>query len=303
MYRGNARCTAELRVPLVKVLVVGAGGQLGTQTRLAFTAKGNEVVTICRSGLDLSAPHLVADAVAACEADWVINCAGYTQVDKAEEETELAFRINRDGVRAIAEGARKSKSRLLHISTDFVFAGDRSSPYQESDLGVPLSVYGQSKWEGEQAVRALMPEALIIRTGWIYGVNGGNFVKTMLRLMAQREEIRVVDDQIGTPSWTADIVMAMHTLIEKDMVGTWHFSNEGVASWFDFSHEIISIAAQLGCRRKVERLLPISSREYPSAARRPGYSVLSKEKIRPVLGYDIPHWRDSLHNMLSELLV
>ncbi len=158
--------------------------------------------------------------------------------------------MNRDGARAVAEGAKQGNSRLLHVSTDFIFAGDRSLPYTEADTGTPISVYGQSKWEGEQAVRELMPEALIVRTAWVYGVHGNNFVKTMLRLMAEREEIRVVDDQIGTPSWTADIVTAMRTLIDKDVSGTWNFTNEGVTSWFDFAHEIISIAAQLGHRQE-----------------------------------------------------
>jgi len=285
----------------VRVLITGARGQLGKEARLGFAAKGDEVVAVGRAELDLAAPHAVADAVAAYKADWVINCAAYTQVDKAEEEAELAFRVNRDGARAVAEGAKQGNSRLLHVSTDFIFAGDRSLPYGETDAGRPLSVYGQSKWEGEQAVRELMPEALIIRTAWVYGAHGNNFVKTMLRLMAERDEIRVVDDQVGTPSWTADIVTAMRTLIEKDVSGTWNFTNEGVTSWFDFAHEIIAIAAQRGRSKKVRRLLPIPSSEYPCAAKRPNYSVLDKQKIRPVLGYDIPHWRDSLHSMLADM--
>jgi len=285
----------------MRVLITGAGGQLGKQACLGFAAKGDEVIPAGRAELDLSAPQTVADAVAAYKADWVINCAAYTQVDKAEDEPELAFRVNRDGARAVAEGAKQGNSRLLHVSTDFIFAGDRSLPYTEADSGTPISLYGQSKWEGEQAVREVLPEALIVRTAWVYGVHGNNFVKTMLRLMAEREEIRVVDDQIGTPSWTADVVTAMRTLIEKDVSGTWNFTNEGVTSWFDFAHEIVAIAAQLGHAKKVRRLLPIPSREYPSAAKRPNYSVLNKEKIRPVLGYEIPHWRDSLQCMLAEM--
>jgi len=285
----------------MRVLITGAGGQLGKEACLGFAAKGDEVIPVGRAELDLSVPDAVAEAVAAHNADWVINCAAYTQVDKAEEEPELAFRVNRDGARAVAEGAKQGNSRLLHVSTDFVFAGHRALPFAEADAGAPISVYGQSKWEGEQAVREVLPEALIVRTAWVYGVHGNNFVKTMLRLMAERDEIRVVDDQVGTPSWTADIATAMRTLIEKDLTGTWNFTNEGVISWFDFAHEIISIAAQRGHVKKVRRLLPIPSREYPCAAQRPNYSVLNKEKIRPVLGYDIPHWRDSLHSMLAEM--
>jgi len=284
----------------MRILMTGAAGQLGQAAQPEFAAKGHEVIAVARAELDLSVPDTVADAVAGYNADWIINCAAYTQVDKAEAEAELAFRVNRDGARAVAAGAKQSGSRLLHVSTDFIFAGNQSLPYGEDDAGRPLNVYGQSKWEGEQAVRALMPEALIVRTAWVYGGHGNNFVKTMLRLMAEREEIRVVDDQIGTPSWTADIVTAMRTLVEKDLSGTWNFTNEGVASWFDFAHAIISIATQLGHAGKLRRLLPIPGREYPAAAKRPNYSVLNKEKIRQVLGYEIPHWRDSLHTMLTD---
>ena len=285
----------------MRILITGAGGQLGKEAQLAFAANGDEVIAVGRAQLDLSVPATVADAIAAYHADWVINCAAYTQVDKAEAEAELAFRVNRDSARAVAQGAKKSRSRLLHLSTDFIFAGDQSVPYAEAAAGGPLGVYGQSKWEGEQAVRELMPEALIVRTAWVYGQHGNNFVKTILRLMAEREEIRVVDDQVGTPSWTTDIVTAMRTLIDKDLSGTWHFTNEGVASWFDFAHATIAMATRLGHAKRVRRLLPIPSSAYPTAAKRPHYSVLSKEKIRPVLGYEIPHWRDSLHSMLAAM--
>lgn len=285
----------------MKIVITGAGGQLGKEARLGFAAQRHEVIAVGRAELDYSAPDTVAEAIAAYNADWIINCAAYTQVDKAEDEAELAFRVNRDSARAVAEGARYSGSRLLHVSTDFIFAGDRSLPYGDDDTGRPLGVYGQSKWEGEQAVRELMPDALIVRTAWVYGVHGNNFVKTMLRLMAEREEIRVVDDQVGTPSWTADIVVAMRTLVEKNLSGTWNFTNEGVASWFDFAHAIIAKAAQLGHVKQVKRLLPIPGSEYPSTAKRPNYSVLDKQKIRRVLGYQIPHWRDSLHSMLAEM--
>lgn len=283
----------------MRVLITGANGQLGKEVQLVFAANGDEVIATGRSEIDLAASRGIADVVAGYNADWVINCAAYTQVDRAETEPELAFRVNRDGARAVAEGAAKSGGRVLHLSTDFIFAGDRPIPYAETDAGDPRSVYGRSKWEGEQAVREIMPGALIVRTAWVYGRHGNNFVKTMLRLMAERDEIRVVDDQVGTPSWTADIAAAMRALVEKDMTGVWNFTNEGVASWFDFAHEIISIATQLGHPRKVARVLPIPTSEYPCAARRPAYSVLNKEKIRQVLDYEIPHWRDSLSGMLA----
>jgi len=284
----------------VKILVTGAGGQLGREAVLAFTAQGHEVTGLGREELNLAEASDVAGSIAAYQADWVINCAAYTQVDRAEDEVELAFAVNRDAARAVAQGAQQSHSRLLHVSTDFIFGGRQATPYREDDKGDALSVYGQSKWEGEQAVMAVLPQALILRTAWVYGVHGNNFVKTMLRLMAERDELRVVDDQIGTPTWTGDIVRAMQALIENDAAGIYHFTNEGVASWYDLAYEILSVAPSLGYTVRTERLHPIRSSEWPCAAQRPAYSVLGREKIRQILDYDIPHWRQSLRSMLKE---
>jgi len=284
----------------MKILVTGARGQLGREAVLAFTAEGYEVTGIGREELDLADADGLADSIAAYQADWVINCAAYTQVDLAEEEPELAFAVNRDAARAVAQGAQQNHSRLLHISTDFIFGGDQATPYREEDKGDAPSIYGRSKWEGEMAVKAVMPQALILRTAWVYGMHGNNFVKTMLRLMAERDELKVVDDQIGTPSWTGDIVRAMQALIENDATGIYHFTNEGVASWYDLAYEILSVASSLGYPVQTKQLHPIPSSEWPCAAQRPAYSVLGKEKIRKALGYDIPHWRQSLHRMLKE---
>jgi dTDP-4-dehydrorhamnose reductase len=285
----------------VKVLVTGAGGQLGGETVLALQARGEDVIGIDREELDFSQPDRVADAIHDYRADWVINCAAYTQVDKAEQEQELAFRVNRDSARAVAEGVASYAGRLLHVSTDFIFGGEQSHPYTEDDAANPLGVYGQSKWQGEQAVQAVMPNAVIVRTAWVYGLHGHNFVKTMLRLAAERDELRVVDDQIGTPSWTADITRALVSLIEADASGVFNFTNEGVASWYDFASEIIANASQLGFPLKVKKIVPIPSADFPTPARRPAYSVLSKAKIRPMLDYPIPHWRDSLRTMMQGL--
>jgi len=286
----------------MKILVTGAAGQLGRELVLMLEAVGEEVVGIDRQELDLSRPETVAEGIAAHGADWVIHCAAYTQVDKAEEERELAFRINRDAAGAVAQGVRDCGGRLLHVSTDFVFDGEQSSPYKEEDAANPLSVYGWSKWEGEQAVREALPEAIILRTAWVYGVHGHNFVKTMLRLASEREELRVVDDQIGTPSWTADIAAAIRALIEAGVTGTYHFTNEGVASWYDFAERILSLGRELGFPVKARRVRPIPTSDFPTPAKRPPYSVLSKQKIREVLGYEIPYWQHSLERMLKELL-
>ena len=272
----------------MRILVTGSGGQLGKDAVPAFAALGHEVI-----GID------VAGAIAAYEADWIINCAAYTRVDRAEEEAETAFAVNRDAARAVALGAKQGRSRLLHVSTDFIFGGRRSTPYREQDTGDALGVYGQSKWEGEQAVMAVLPQALIVRTAWVYGVHGNNFVKTMLRLFGEKPEVEVVDDQIGTPTWTVDIARAMQALMERDATGIYHFTNEGVASWYDLACEILSAAPASGYPVRTERVCPIPASRWHSAARRPAYSVLSKEKIRGVLAYDIPHWRDSLRSMLK----
>ena len=284
----------------MKILVTGARGQLGREAVLAFTARGDDVTGIDHAELDLAGSDDIAAAIAAHKADWIINCAAYTQVDQAEEEAELAFAVNRDAARAVAQGAQQSHSRLLHVSTDFIFGGKQATPYREDDKGDALSVYGQSKWEGEQAVMAVLPQALILRTAWVYGVHGNNFVKTMLRLMAERDELKVVDDQIGSPTWTADIVRAMQALMENDAAGTYHFTNEGVASWYDLACEILSAAPALGYPLQTKQVHPIPSSQWPCAAQRPAYSVLGKEKIRQVLTYNIPHWRKSLRSMLKE---
>jgi dTDP-4-dehydrorhamnose reductase len=285
----------------VTILVTGAGGQLGRETVLALETDGEPFVAIGRNDLDFSRPHQVASAIADYGADWVINCAAYTGVDQAEQEQELAFAINRDAARAVAEGVRLSGGRLLHVSTDFVFGGEKARPYKESDRPNPLGIYGRSKLEGEQAVRQVFPEALILRTAWVYGAHGNNFVKTILRLAEQRRELRVVDDQVGTPSWTGDIVKAMRTLVRSNAAGIFHFTNEGIASWYDFAIETIAAARRSGLAVAAEVIHPIPTEAFPLPARRPAYSVMSKVKIREALGYPIPHWRESLRGMLKQL--
>ena len=285
----------------MKILVTGAGGQLGHETVLMLNAAGEEVVGISRKELDFSRPEDVADSIAAYRADWVIHCAAYTQVDKAEEESDLAFLVNRDSVIAVAEGVKSYGGRLLHVSTDFIFDGKQSHPYREDDIANPLGVYGQSKWEGEQAVRELLSEAIILRTAWVYGMHGNNFVKTILRLTAEREEMQVVDDQIGTPSWTADLARTMWALINNDIAGTYHFTNEGVASWYDFAVAILEEGMSLGLVNNACKIIPIPTEDYPTPATRPAYSMLDKTKIRKLLNRPIPHWRESLVNMLKEL--
>jgi dTDP-4-dehydrorhamnose reductase len=285
----------------MKVLVTGAAGQLGSQLLRALDGSGHEVIPVTRAEVDFSRPDEVGGRIAEYRADWVINCAAYTQVDRAESETELAFTVNRDSAASLARAVASAGGRLVQISTDFVFDGNQPRPYKEQDTAGPLGVYGRSKWEGEQAVREALPEACIFRTGWVYGVQGNNFVKTMLRLATERDRLRVVDDQLGTPSWTADISRALLTLLETGPTGVWHFSNEGVASWYDFAQAILQEAGRLGFPIRAGYVEPIPTQAYPTPATRPAFSVLDKQKIRARLAYPIPHWRDSLVAMLKEL--
>jgi len=283
----------------MKFLVTGANGQLGRETVLGLRSKNAEVVAIGRKELDFGQPERVADAIAAHGADWVINCAAYTQVDRAEDEAETAFRVNRDSARAVAEGVRRSGGRLLHVSTDFVFDGEQSRPYREDDACNPLGVYGQSKHEGEVLIQESLPEAIIVRTAWVFGLHGKSFMSTMLRLGAEREEISVVDDQVGTPTATDDLFNAMWVLTQADESGVFHFTNEGVASWYDFAHATITTARELGAAMKARRVRPIPSKDFPTKARRPHFSVLDKQKIRAVLEKPIPHWTESLEKTLK----
>lgn len=285
----------------MKVLVTGGDGQLGTELCRCLEATGHAAIAFTQQDADFTQADLLRTAIAQQRADWVINCAAHTQVDKAESESELAFAINRDGACAVAEAVASYGGRLLHLSTDFIFDGTQSHPYRETDTPHPLGVYGQSKWEGEQAVCAVLPNAIVVRTAWVHGAHGHNFVKTMLRLAAERDELNVVDDQIGTPSWTGDIAAALIALLEQDAQGFYHFTNEGVASWYDFAVAIIDEARALGFPIKAQRVNPIPSSAYPTPARRPAYSVLDKTKIRAALGRPIPHWRESLVTMLREL--
>jgi dTDP-4-dehydrorhamnose reductase len=276
----------------MRVLVTGGDGQLGTEVVREFTRLGHEVLAPSPEEIDFLDPDTLAARAGALQADWVVNCAAYTQVDRAESEPGQAFTINRDSAGRLAAVAAETGGRMLHVSTDFVFDGKQSRPYREDDEPAPLSVYGRSKWEGDKAVLAALPGAIILRTAWVYGVHGNNFVKTMLRLAREGRPLRVVDDQIGTPTWTADIVQAMVALVEADASGVFHFTSAGETSWCEFARVILAEAMQLGFEVKTRTVAAIPTTEYPLPATRPHYSVLESP---------IPPWRDSLIKMLKEL--
>jgi dTDP-4-dehydrorhamnose reductase len=285
----------------MRLLVTGATGQLGFEVARAFTRSGHEVMAPTRQELDLIDPSGVATFAREYKTDWVINCAAYTQVDQAESESERAYIINRDSSGQLAGAVAEYGGRMLHVSTDFIFDGTQKQPYREADTPNPLGVYGQSKLEGEQAVLAALPTATVLRTAWVYGAHGNNFVKTMLRVAAEGKPLRVVDDQVGSPTWTADIVKAITALVDKNAAGVFHYTNAGETSWCGFAVAILEDAARIGFEIKTDTVTPIPTAEYPLPATRPAYSVLDTEKIQTCLSLPIPQWRDSLKNMLKEL--
>jgi dTDP-4-dehydrorhamnose reductase len=228
---------------------------------------------------------------------YVINCAAYTAVDKAEDELDLARRVNRDGVENLASLCGEFNATLIQISTDFVFAGTSNQPLVETDDTAPISVYGLTKLEGEQVIPALTSRYFILRTSWLYSEFAGNFVKTMLKLGRERDELRVIWDQLGTPTYAIDLAGCILHIIESQSpaYGLYHYSNEGATSWYDFATAIFELA------RLPVKTVPIRTAEYPTKATRPAYSVMDKSKVKQALGLAIPHWRTSLQTCLERL--
>ena len=272
-------------------LVTGANGQLGSELKLLL---GTSAVYVDRTELDISDELAVKNFLENNRFDGIINCAAYTAVDKAEDEPVLADAVNHLGAKWLAKYGRC----IIHISTDYVFDGTHSKPYLEDDLTHPVSVYGQSKLEGEQAVLKNAETAIIIRTAWLYSAHGNNFLKTMLRLGRERDHLNVVSDQVGTPTFARDLAKAIVRILPKVKAGEkniYHFTNEGVCSWYDFAHAIMKIAG-LTCKvHQIERKI------YPTKATRPFYSVLNKEKIKSDFKLEIPHWRDALVEVLNDM--
>ena len=287
----------------MRLLVTGATGQLGCEVVHGFTRPGNEVFAPDRAQLDLEKPEEVASVARSYAADWVISCGAYTQVDKAESEPGRAFTVNRDSPAALARAVADYGGRLLQVSTDFIFDGAKTVPYLEDDRASPLGIYGQSKLEGELAVLEAMPDATLVRTAWVYGAHGsgGNFVKTILRVAAAGQPLRVVNDQFGSPTWTHDIATVILELVGKGEAGVFNFTCAGETTWHGFATAILEEASSLGFDVKTGLAEPIPTSGYPTPAARPAYSVLDTGKIRDCLDLSIPHWRDSLKNMLKEL--
>lgn len=282
----------------MKILVTGSKGQLGSSLRLAFENDPQIDATYTDyDTLDITNREAVDRFMGDNRFDIVVNCAAYTAVDKAETDEIIASALNTGAVGNIAEAAVRNGTRVIHVSTDYVFSGQGCRPYEENDEPYPQSIYGRTKLEGEALLTSFCRNAVIIRTAWLYSQFGNNFVKTMLRLAATKPEINVVADQIGTPTYAGDLADAIHTMIrsEKWIPGIYHFTDEGVASWYDFTKAIFEMTG------KSTRVNPIPTSEYPTPARRPLYSVLSKKKIKKTYGIDIPYWRDSLRKCINQL--
>ena len=286
----------------MKILLAGGSGQLAQELQPILLSSG-EVIAVDRTRLDLSQPESIRQAMAEIQPDLVVNAGAYTAVDKAESEPELANAVNGIAPGILAEECEKMGASLMHFSTDYVFDGSHGSAYLETDSTNPLGTYGKSKLAGEEAIRKAGNRHIIIRTAWVYGNGGkGNFVKTMLRLGKEREEIRVVTDQIGSPTWTGDLAQAISQIIPllgPETFGTYQYTNSGVCSWYDFAIAIFEEAAKLGFPLKVQRVIPITTAEYPTPAKRPAFSVLSTVKISALLGTYPPHWRQGLRQMLA----
>jgi len=283
-----------------RVLVTGANGQLGSELKtLQSTYSKYEMVFIDRTELDLSDRKAIEAYFVDKTFDIVIHCAAYTAVDKAENEAELADAINHKAVEALARIAKEKNISLVHISTDYVFDGANFKPYSELDTVDPQGVYGQTKLDGEKAMLAINPaHSAIIRTSWVYSTYGSNFVKTMLRFGKERDEIGVIYDQVGTPTYARDLaiaIMVMLPQLNNENVELYHYSDEGVCSWYDFAKAIFELSG-IECDVK-----PIETKEYPTPATRPHYSLLNKVKIKKEFNLTIPYWKDSLKECLKKM--
>ncbi len=280
-----------------KIWVNGEDGQLGSE--MAVLAKGNDAfVFTALKDLDLCDHAAVRQFITHHEITTIVNCAAYTAVDKAEEDAELANAVNHLAVKNIAQIAKEKSIKLIHISTDYVFDGKGHQPYKTDYPIAPISVYGQTKADGELAIKQSGANAVIIRTAWVYSTFGNNFVKTMLRLGSERSELNVVEDQIGSPTYAADLAGLIYEyIIDYQPQGTeiYHYTNEGVCSWYDFASAIMEIK-QLKCKVKA-----IPGEKYPTPAKRPSYSVLDKNSLKEKFELEIPHWRTSLINCLAHL--
>ena len=282
----------------MKILVTGASGQLGSEIKeLSVNYTDDTFIFVDREEMALDDLTQVLKVIENIDPDLIISGGAYTAVDKAESEAELVDLINHQAVATMAEWTKQNNRKLIHISTDYVFQGTSSTPLKENEPTTPINVYGLTKQKGEKAIIASVADAIIIRTAWVYSSYGANFVKTMIRLMTDREEISVIGDQVGSPTYAHDLAQVILEIAHSNrwLKGIYHFSNEGEISWYDFAVAIKELK-NLDCNIK-----PITTAEYPTAAKRPSYSLLDKTKIKQTFGVTVPEWKQSLSNMLDKI--
>lgn len=282
----------------MNILITGCNGQLGNEMQLLEKEyPQHQWYNTDVQELDITDQHAIRQYVDDHQIDGIVNCAAYTAVDKAEDNEELCTKLNAEAPAYLAEAVGCRGGWMIQISTDYVFDGTHHTPYVEDDDTCPKSAYGRSKLVGELNVQKFCEQSVIIRTAWLYSTFGNNFVKTMIRLGKERPELGVIFDQIGTPTYARDLAMTIMTIIEKGIVpGVYHFSNEGVISWYDFTKAIHRLAGITTCRVR-----PLHTAEYPTPAHRPHYSVLDKTKIKATYGIDIPYWEESLAECIEKL--
>lgn len=293
----------------MKILVTGANGQVGAELvkrgKEGTSSQNIVVVALSRSDLDISNYSDVDTTLCSIKPDVVINAAAYTAVDKAEEESEQAYNINRDGPANLASTCKKLNIPLIHISTDYVFDGHKKTPYEESDQPNPSGVYGKSKFAGERAIADILTQYYIVRVAWVFGASGNNFVKTMLRLGKEKDEIGVVADQRGGPTWARDIaklLLALASRCQHEPIpwGIYHYTGDPVTTWFDFANDIFDTAIALRLLDKKPRITAISSEQYPTLAKRPSNSVLCCNKLKQAMIITQPNWQQGLQTVLGE---
>lgn len=288
----------------MKYLIVGNKGQVGTELTSILEKQGHPFSAYDFPEMDITNLELVQSIVDKDQPDILINCAAYTAVDKAEEEKEAAFAVNADGPGNLAKACAKANIPLIHISTDYVFNGTKEGEYYETDQANPIAVYGESKWVGEELVRKNLSNHIIIRTSWVFSSHGNNFVKTMLRLSQEREELRVVADQRGCPTSAREIARAIYTISQSQLenkYGAYHFCQPEPTTWHGFASETIAQAKNIGFPVVTKEIEPIETSQYPTPATRPANSVLNCDKICTNFGLTIPNWKDSLLEALNEL--
>lgn len=279
----------------MKVLVTGTKGQLGYDVVNELEKRGHTAVAVDIEEMDITDAVSVERVITEAEVEAVIHCAAYTAVDAAEDNVEICRRVNAEGTENIAKVCKKLDLKMIYISTDYVFDGESERPWEPDDERHPLNVYGQTKYEGELAVEKYLEKYFIVRIAWVFGVNGKNFIKTMLKLSETHEELNVVDDQVGSPTYTYDLAVLLVDMVESDKYGRYHATNEGLCTWYEFAKEIFR---QAGVEVKVN---PVTSDMFPAKAKRPKNSRMSKEKLDANGFHRLPTWQDALERYLSEI--